>query len=99
MLFNFLKRNNPPTERCKLLKEKVLDVVEPTFFLGYWSWSQDAIGISYFPEYHTATVYTKGGWSELTRKESKWLALQAEEVVKQNEDRVVEELLEKLRSL
>lgn len=38
-MFNFFKRDNsPPTERCKLLKEKILDVVEPTFFLGNWGW-------------------------------------------------------------
>ena len=100
-MFNLFKKNNyPTTERCRLLKEKVLDIVEPVFFLGNWGWHKDTVAIYYYPQYNSASFYPQKGESErLSKKESKWIIRQAAEAVNRVEERRAQDLLEKLRSL
>lgn len=103
MLFNFLKRNNPPTERCKLLKENVLDVTKPELIperlLVQWIWRRDTVRISYFPGYQQVVVFHKNERDELSKKETKWLVVQAEKVVSEIEEQRAQDLMEKLRAL
>lgn len=102
-MFNLFNKNSIPTGKCKLLKEKVLDVAKPEFiseqFLVRWIWSQDTVRISYFPEYRQVIIYNKDEQVELTKKETKWLVAQAEKVVSEIEERKAQDLIEKLRSL
>lgn len=99
-MLNSLKRVNPPTERCKLLKEKILDVIEPVISIDTWGWHNDTVSLYYHPQYNSVFLYSRRGrLEELSKKETKWLVVQAGKVVSGIEERKAQDLIEKLRAL
>jgi len=88
VVFKWIKRfksrtSSPPTERVKILKEKVLDVVEPSNIIGLWCWENGEVRLKYYPELQYRTASASCGYImyNLSYKEMKWLSARMKEII------------------